>query len=177
MALTSVLTLLLLMLQVAEQKPGSETVLGPQNPELHEGAQLIMAGNPAQDAELVRRGIELTQTGLKYARGNQDENAALSNLCAAHIIIKEYDRAVSYCDLAIQRDPENWHAYSNRALAYIFKKDFAAAERDLDRGFEIRPNSRTLEKVRLMYLNATDPVEPQVVIDDGGGINVQQLPE
>lgn len=177
MGLTSALALLVLMLQIAEQKPGSETVLGPQNPELHEGAQLIMAGNAAQDAELVRRGIELTQTGLKYARGNRDENAGLSNLCAAFIIIKEYDRAISYCDLAIHRDPNNWHAYSNRALAHIFKKDFAAAERDLNRGLEIQPNSRILEKVRLMYLNETDPVEPQVVIDDSDGVNVQELPE
>lgn len=177
MGFASALTLLVLMLQMAEQKPGSETVLGPQNPELHDGAQLIIEGNAAQDAELVRRGIALTQTGLKYARGDRDENAGLSNLCAAHIIIKEYDRAITYCDLAIHRDPDNWHAYSNRALAYIFKKDFVAAERDLNRGLEIRPNSRTLEKVRLMYLNATDPVEPQVVIDDSDGIDVKELPE
>ena len=176
-ALSIVALLLLASPQVAEQKPGSETVLGPQNPELHEGAELIKAGNVSQDPEMVRRGIELTKAGLRYARGDRDENAGLSNLCAAFIIIRELDRAIGYCDLAIQRDPNNWHAYSNRALAYIFKKDFAAAERDLNRGLEIQPNSRILEKVRLLYLNETDPVEPQVVIDDRGSIDVQQLPE
>lgn len=177
MGITSVLALFVMMLQVTEQKPGSDTVLGPQNPELYEGAELIKAGNLAQDPQLVRRGIELTQIGLKYARGSRDENAGLSNLCAAFIIIKEYDRALSYCDLAIERDSGNWHAFSNRALAYIFKKDFAAAERDLQRGLEIAPNSRILEKVRVLLINEIDPVEPQVVIDDSDGINVEKLPD
>lgn len=148
-----------------DKNSASQTVIGPRNPDLFEGANLIKAGNASGDLELTRRGSELTLRGLTYAQGRHEEEKGLSNLCAAYIILNELDKAVHYCDLAIQRNDQNWHAFSNRALAYLFKKDYVAAERDLNRGLELSPNSLILKKVRVLFLDATQPVEPRVTID------------
>ena len=45
---------------------------------------------------------------------------------------------------------------------------FAAphAGHDIDRLEALRPNARTLDKVRTMLLNETDPVRPTVTVDD-----------
>ncbi len=146
----------------------SKTVIGPRNPDLQEGAQQLLRGN----GEL---GVELTLRGLEYAQGAREEEAALSNLCAGYIMLKQYDEALRYCDLVLARNDTNWRGYNNRALVYIHMKQYEKAHADLLRGEELNPEARTLQVARAIYLDAVEPVTPEVEIDDrqlddeGGG--------
>ena len=137
----------------------SKTVIGPRNPDLHEGAQQLLRGN----GEL---GVELTLRGLEYAQGAREEEAALSNLCAGYIMLKQYDEALRYCDMVLARNDTNWRGYNNRALVYIHTKQYEKAHADLLRGEELNPEARTLQIARAMYLDAVKPVTPEVEIDD-----------
>jgi tetratricopeptide (TPR) repeat protein len=140
-------------------KEGPTTVIGPRNPDLQEGAQQLLAGR-------AREGIELTLRGLKVAQGAREEEAALSNLCAGYIMLENFEEALKYCEMLIARNGESWRGYNNRAVIYINTKEYEKAHRDLVRGEELNPGARTLRIARAMYLDAVDPVAPEVEIDD-----------
>lgn len=140
-------------------KDGPTTVLGQRNPDLHDGAQELLAGRG-------REGVELTLRGLKVAQGAREEEAALSNLCAGYIMLEQYDEALKYCELLIARNENSWRGYNNRAVIYINTRQYEKAHRDLVRGEELNPGARTLRIARAMYLDAVDPVMPEVEIDD-----------
>lgn len=138
---------------------GPVTVIGPRNPDLKYGAEALLAG----EAE---RGVELTLRGLEVAHGAREEEAALSNLCAGYIMLQKYDEALKYCDLLLARNDRNWRGYNNRAIVYINTEEYEKAHADLLKGEEINPNARTLRIARAMYLDAVQPVSPEVEIDD-----------
>lgn len=138
---------------------GAKTVIGPSNPDLHEGAQQLLRGNGES-------GVELTLRGLKFAQGAREEEAALSNLCAGYIMLKQYAEALKYCDLLLARNDKSWRGYNNRAVVYINTKQYDKAHSDLTRGEELNPGARTLRIARAMYLDAVEPVVPEVEIDD-----------
>ena len=135
------------------------TVLGPGNLPLHDGAQALIAGDG-------KEGVRLTLIGLAQAKGSRERRTAKSNLCAGYALLGEYATALAYCDEVLLEDDEYWRAYSNRALVYLKIRRFDEAEQDLIKGEAISRNSRTLKEVRKMYLDATDPVAPSIVIDD-----------
>lgn len=141
------------------------TVIGPRNPDLHDGAKLLMAG----DAEA---GVRQTLEGLEVAVGEREHEAALSNLCAGYILLAQYQAALGYCDLLLARNDENWRAYNNRAVIYIKLGHYSKAEQDLARGEALRPGAHTLKVARAMYMDAVHPVAPEVEVDDR-----QTLPE
>jgi tetratricopeptide (TPR) repeat protein len=141
---------------------GAKTVIGPSNPDLHEGAQQLLRGN-------AQEGVELTLRGLKVAQGAREEEAALSNLCAGYTMLKQYDEALKYCDLLLTRNDQNWRGYNNRAVIYISTKQYDKAHSDLTRGEELNPGARTLRIARAMYLDAVEPVVPEIEIDDRQG--------
>ncbi len=136
-----------------------KTVLGPRNPSLVDGANALLAG----DAE---EGIRLTRLGLDVAVGQRERQAGLGNICAGYVLLDRYDEALEYCNQALAEYDRNWRALCNRALIYIKKGRFEEAARDLERGEEIAPNARALKEVRGMYLDATDPVNANITIDD-----------
>jgi tetratricopeptide (TPR) repeat protein len=136
-----------------------KTVIGPRNPDLQEGARKLLDG----DAKL---GIELTLRGLAVAQGARETEAALSNLCAGYIMLKDYDEALKYCNQVLERNDRNWRGYNNRALIYIHTKQYDQAHADLEKGEELNPDARTLQIARAMYLDAVEPVTPEVEIDD-----------
>lgn len=140
-------------------KDGPTTVIGPRNPDLQEGAQQLLAGR-------ARQGVELTLRGLEVAQGGREQEAALSNLCAGYIMLENFEEALKYCELLIARNEDSWRGYNNRAVIYINTKEFEKAHRDLVRGEELNPGARTLRIARAMYLDAVDPVAPEVEIDD-----------
>ncbi|MFQ6006764.1 MAG: tetratricopeptide repeat protein [Woeseia sp.] len=137
----------------------SKVVLGPRNLDLADGAQELLAGN-------AREGVELTLRGLKSAQGKREREAALSNLCAGYLMIDELDTALRYCNILLASNDKHWRGYNNRALIYVFKKDYEKAEKDLIAGQEINPNARTLKVVKGLLLDATQPVTPNIIIDD-----------
>lgn len=137
----------------------SKTVIGPRNPDLHEGARQLLNGNG-------KLGVELTLRGLAVAQGAREEEAALSNLCAGYIMLEQYDEALRYCNEVLARNAENWRGYNNRALVYIKTKQYDKAHADLKKGEALNPDARTLQIARAMYLDAVQPVDPEVEIDD-----------
>lgn len=138
---------------------GPVTVLGPRNPDLKQGAEELLAGR-------AERGVELTRRGLEVAQGKREEEAALSNLCAGYIMLENYDEALKYCNLLIARNDRNWRGYNNRAVVYINTGEYEKAHADLLKGEDINPGARTLRIARAMYLDAVEPVSPEVEIDD-----------
>lgn len=138
---------------------GPTTVIGPRNPDLQDGAKQLLAGR-------AKEGVELTLRGLKVAQGAREEEAALSNLCAGYIMLENYQEALKYCEMLIARNDQSWRAYNNRAVIYINTAEYEKAHRDLVKGEELNPGARTLRVARAMYLDAVDPVAPEVEIDD-----------
>lgn len=137
----------------------SKVVLGPTNPGLYEGAQALLAG----DAE---EGVRLTLIGLRVAHGEREHEAGLSNLCAGYILLAQYQSALLYCDMLLARNDKNWRAYNNRAIVYIKTNQYERAESDLDRGEALRPGAHTLKVARAMYMDAVNPVAPEIEVDD-----------
>jgi tetratricopeptide (TPR) repeat protein len=135
------------------------TVIGERNPALSDGAQALLAGDHEE-------GIRLTHDGLKAAFGRREEEAALSNLCAGYILVENYDQALIYCEMLIERNDSSWRAYNNRAVIYIKTKQWEKADEDLKKGEELNPGSHTMKVARSMYMDAVHPVAPEIEIDD-----------
>lgn len=136
-----------------------KTVIGPRNPFLADGADALVNGD-------AQRGVELTEKGLAYAKGSYEHKAALSNLCAGYLMVKQPQKALDACNQVLDEDPEFWRAYNNRALVYLELGRFAESEADVKRGQELRPKSRNLKLTKAKLLDATDPVVPSVEIDE-----------
>lgn len=137
----------------------SQTLIGPRNPALYDGAQALLAGD-------IEEGIRLTRIGLAAAVGRRERQAGLSNLCAAYVLLERFDEALAWCNQALSEHDRNWRALSNRALVFVKTGRYDEARADLDRGQEISPGARSLREVRGMLLDATEPVEESIVIDD-----------
>jgi tetratricopeptide (TPR) repeat protein len=140
------------------------TVLGPENPDLTEGASHLRLGRP-------ETGIKLTQRGLLQATTTKQQYIAYSNLCAGYILVDDLHKAIDYCDRALLLNDRNHHALSNRALARFYLKEYELAKQDVAAGMEIAPYSRSLKRVGQMIEDVLNPVSPQVTIehsqDDG----------
>jgi tetratricopeptide (TPR) repeat protein len=154
---------------LAQQSPestkrptNSVLTLGQRNPALYDGAQALLAGDN-------EKGVELTLEGLKVAMGAREEEAALSNLCAGYIRLRQLDTAMKYCDRLLTRNPDHWRGYNNRAVIYLELKEYEKADQDLKRAESINPDARTVKVARAMYMDAVYPVAPAVEIDDRQG--------
>jgi tetratricopeptide (TPR) repeat protein len=143
----------------------NKVIIGPRNIDLSEGAQELLAGN-AED------GVELTLRGLQTAQGKREKEAALSNLCAGYIMLSDLESALKYCNMLLESNERHWRGLNNRALIYVMSEQYEKAEQDLLLGQEINPNARTLKVVKSMLLDATDPVSPNIIIDDRKGKQV-----
>ena len=134
-------------------------VIGSVNPDLSEGARALLAGRNED-------GIRLTLAGLKSANGKKEEEIALSNLCAGYTNLGDYQTALKYCDILLQRNDKMWRAYNSKALIYIYTKQYVKAEQELIRGEALNPDARSMKIARALYLDATNPVAPEIEIDD-----------
>ncbi len=134
-------------------------VIGSRNLDLAEGARALLGGRN-------ERGIELTLSGLKEANGKKEEEVALSNLCAGYTNLGNYETALKYCDILLQRNDKLWRAYNSKALIFIYTKQYKKAEQELIKGEALNPDARTMKIARALYLDATNPVAPEIEIDD-----------
>ncbi len=140
--------------------PGiNKTVLGPRNLYLADGAEALQAG----DAEA---GVALTEKGLAVASGRIERKAALSNLCAGYLMLGRADEALEACDEVLALDPNYWRAYNNRALVLLELGRHEESRADIERGQALQPGSRNLKRTKAWFLDATEPVEPTVEVDD-----------
>ncbi len=134
-------------------------VIGSMNPDLSEGARALLGGRNEE-------GIRLTLLGLKSANGKKEEEIALSNLCAGYTNLGDYQSALKYCDILLQRNDKIWRAYNSKALIYIYTKQYEKAEQELIKGEALNPDARSMKIARALYLDATNPVAPEIEIDD-----------
>jgi len=149
----------LLAQQAVDQESGNKTVLGVRNVPLKQGADALLRGDWEE-------GVRLTHIGLKQAFGSREEEAGLSNLCAGYLQMGQYDKALMYCNVLLQRNPEHWRGYNNRALIYIKTEQWDKARADLEAGEAINSGAYTMKVARALYMDAVHPVSPEVEIDD-----------
>jgi tetratricopeptide (TPR) repeat protein len=165
-------TILLAPMGLAQDRDRLESsspamVIGPRNPDLHEGAELLLAGR-------TKEGVELTLRGLRGAQGKREEEAALSNLCSGYTVLERFDEALKYCELLLVRDDTSWRAYNNRALIYIKTEQYEKAHQDLVRAEELNPDAPTVGIARSIYLDAVDPVTTEIEIDDSKPVRLDE---
>ena len=109
--------------------------------DLADGAFALAFGN-------FDEGIRLTQKGLEAPPPYHDRSAALSNLCAGFVGNGEFQLAVVHCTSALDINEKNWQAYNNRGYAHFKLGDFEAAESDINRGLELKPNAHQLKQIK-----------------------------
>ena len=134
-------------------------VIGSSNLNLQEGARALLGGRN-------EKGIRLTLLGLEEANDEREEEIALSNLCAGYTNLGDYDSALKYCDILLQRNDKSWRAYNSKALIYIYTKQYEKAELELIKGEALNAGAHTMKVARGLYLDATHPVAPEIEIDD-----------
>lgn len=159
MKIAAWLACLLLPVTALAQDDDSRTVLGPENADLYDGAMALMRGD-------VDEGIRLTQSGLSMAGSRRERVSGFANLCAGYILRDDLELALEYCDRALRLDERHWRALSNRALILVRMKRYDEAQRDLDEALALRPDSDKVLTVQAMLRDATDPVTPNVIIED-----------
>lgn len=133
--------------------------IGSANPDISNGARALLGGRNEE-------GIRLTLLGLEAANDKKEEEIALSNLCAGYTNLGDYETALKYCDLLLERNDKLWRVYNSKALIYIYTKQYEKAEQELIKGEALNPGARTMKIARALYLDATDPVAPEIEIDD-----------
>ena len=136
-----------------------KSVIGPRNPALAEGADALLDGD-------YERGVELTRQGLAVAQGRYEKKSGLSNLCVGYYMLGKLQSALDACNEVVELDPKFWRAYNNRALVLMKLGRYEESAADVERGMELRPNARKLQLTRARLLDATNPVEPTIEIDD-----------
>lgn len=116
----------------------SSTVLGT-NPQLADGAAAMASGD-------WQRGIELTQQGIMAAVSREDRAAGLANLCAGYAALKQFQKALDYCDQSLAVQDGNWRAWQNRAACHLGLGKVDESLRDVQRGLQLNPDSDALQK-------------------------------
>ena len=137
----------------------SKTVIGPRNALLADGAIALKAGDGVE-------GVRLTLRGLEMAQGELERKMGHSNLCAGYILIDKPRTALPHCNWVLERDPDHWRTYNNRALVYLRLERFEESEADIARGQALSPSSRNLKIAKGMLLDETDPVRSNVEVDE-----------
>ena len=123
--LTLLAMMFLAVVQVyADEDLETKTVIGPSNVYLYEGANALLANNALE-------GVPLTLKGLAIAHGSREEKVAHSNLCAGFMMLDQPETALEHCNWVLERDPNHWRSYNNRALVYIALECFEESEADI----------------------------------------------
>lgn len=117
----------------------SSTVFGTPNEQLVAGAQALRN-------RLYREGVELTLAGLKQVNLPRDVAAALSNLCAGYVGLKQFALALRSCNESLELDRRNWRTWNNRAAAHLGQGQHEAAFTDVQEGLQLAPQSTTLRR-------------------------------
>ena len=133
--------------------------VGSANQPLADGARALLG-------DRYEEGIRLTLAGLKIARNQREEEIALSNLCAGYTNLGDYATALKYCDMLEQRNPGLWRVHVSKALIYVKTKKYDLAESSLIKAEQLNSGAHSLKVARALYLDATQPVRPEIHVDD-----------
>jgi tetratricopeptide (TPR) repeat protein len=130
--------------------PGqAATVIGPMNPLLTDGAELLEAGHYAL-------GLRMTLQGLEQPGTPRDLAAGHSNACAGLAALERWAEALEHCNKALELDRSNWRTYNNRAAVFVGLKQFDLAMTDVNAGLTLAPDSPTLLKSREVVIQHHD---------------------
>jgi tetratricopeptide (TPR) repeat protein len=121
-----------------DANPGANTVIGT-NVLLADGAAALMSGD-------WQRGIDLTQLGLAGTVSRNDQSAGLANLCAGYAQLKQFAKALEFCDRSIAVIEDNWRVWQNRAACHLGLGKVEEALQDIQRGLQLNPDSEALQK-------------------------------
>lgn len=116
----------------------SGTILG-SNPQLADGAAAMTSGD-------WQRGIELTQQGIGATVSREDRAAGLANLCAGYAALKQFQKALDFCNQSLAVEDGNWRTWQNRAACHLGLGKIDESLRDLQRGLQLNPDSDALQK-------------------------------
>ncbi len=144
---------------LADKDADSKTVLGPSNIYLYDGAQALLAGDGEE-------GVRLTLQGLKTAMNRREELIGHANLCAGFLLVSQYETALEHCNWVIEREPNHWRTYNNRAIVFLRMERFEDSEADIRKGQRLNPHSENLKEVKGMYLDEVEPVREHITIDE-----------
>ncbi|MDX1406338.1 MAG: hypothetical protein R3192_17515 [Woeseiaceae bacterium] len=133
--------------------------IGSANQPLADGARALLG-------DRYEEGIRLTLIGLKIASNKKEEEIALSNLCAGYTNMGDYSTALKYCDMLQKRNDGLWRVHASKALIYVYTKQYGLAEESLIKGESLNPGAHSLKVARALYLDATQPVQPEIHVDD-----------
>ena len=103
---------------------------------------------------------------MSLADGRREEEAALTNLCTGYLRLRQFDAALKYCNMLLQRNENAWRGYNSRAMIYLEQEAYEKADEDLKRAEAINPGAQTVKVARALYMDAVHPVAPAVEIDD-----------
>lgn len=150
-------------------------------------AIMLLASHPAfaegyvcDDAEPRTQAINLLCAGIAK-QGQGDADGAISDakqalelqpeLVDAHLILgisyydkQQYALALAEYDLYLASVTDNFHAWSNRAAAYLQTGDLIAARSDIDRALALNPNDVQLLENRIVIAREAD--DRLTVIED-----------
>lgn len=121
-----------------ESSAGNNTVIGT-NVLLADGAAALLSGD-------WQKGIDLTQLGLATAVSREDQASGLANLCAGYAALKQFQKALGYCDQSLQVLESNWRAWQNRAACHLGLGKIEESLQDIQRGLQLNPDSDALQK-------------------------------
>ena len=124
------------------QTSRSQSIFGA-DPNLSDGALALRLGD-------FEEGIRLTLEGLRAPAGTthsiRTRSSAHNNLCAGYVMSGKFGQALEHCNEALRLKPNNWHAYSNRAVLYALTGSLSKAAEDIEKGKRINPDARRLKE-------------------------------
>lgn len=108
---------------------------------------LINDGARALDRGDVERGVRLTKEALESHTLSSDVAAVgYNNLCVAYNNLRAYDRALDYCNRAINLNKRNWRFFNNRGTAKFGKGRLDGAIADYMRALKINRRADVLKR-------------------------------
>ena len=122
----------------ADLAANANTVIGA-NAQLSDGAAALMSGE-------WQRGVELTEAGISGTLSREDHAAALANLCAGYAALKQFQKALGFCDQSLTIMETNWRTWQNRAACHLGLGKIEESLQDIQRGLQLNPDSDALQK-------------------------------
>ena len=77
------------------------------------------------------KSVAYSRYALKQGLKKSRRSVAYSNLCAAQGVQGHFDKAMEACNQALEVDPANWQALSNRAAVHWLMDNKANAKTDI----------------------------------------------
>ena len=122
----------------ADSNANANTVIGT-NAYLSDGAAALMNRE-------WQRGVELTELGISGPLSREDHAAGLANLCAGYAGLKQFQKALEFCDQSLLILETNWRTWQNRAACHLGMGKIEESLQDIQRGLQLNPDSDALQK-------------------------------